>query len=190
MNTCLIPSKTDILITLKKLCDESVKMGVAKGKYNIKYKINELIQQARQSPEPEPQLNLVRETIEMFYASPNVYGKFINNILPLSSVLPLFNANYMEESHTAIPATKQEAVAIRQLKQKRFLDSKFKDAPNAKLFFKRSVLRDLVETFLVARSGDNPRYFSSQTEMNENVRDYKQKLLDTVFYYFESNPLL
>lgn len=190
MNTCLIPSKTNILITLKRLCDESVKMGVAKGKYNIKYKINELIQQARQSPEPEPQLNLVREAIEMFYASQNSYGRFINNILPLSSVLPLFNANYTEESHTVIPATKQEAVAIRQLKQKRFLDSQFKDAPNAKLFFKRSVLRDLVETFLVARSGDNPRYFSSQTEMNENVRNYKQKLLDTVFYYFESNPLL
>ena len=190
MNTCLIPSKTDILTTLKELCDESVKMGFAKGKYNLKYKINELIQQARQSPEPEPQLNLVREVIEMFYASPNVYGKFINNILPLNSVLPLFNANYEEESHTAIPATKQEAVAIRQLRQKRFLDSKFKGAPNAKLFFKRSVLRDLVETFLVARSGDNPRYFSSQTEMNKNVRTYKQKLLDTVFYYFESNPLL
>ena len=190
MNTCLIPSKNDILVSLKKICAEGVKIGGAKGKFNIKHQINELIQQAKNSPEPEAQTNLLRETIEEFYGASNPFGKFINNVLPLTSVLPLFDFNNTEVLPTEIPATKREAVATRQLRQNRFLETKFKGSPNAKLFFKRSALRDLVETFLVARSGDNPRYFASQTEMNENVRSYKQKLLDTVFKYFEKDPFL
>ena len=36
MNTCLIPSKNDILVSLKKICAEGVKIGGAKGKFNIK----------------------------------------------------------------------------------------------------------------------------------------------------------
>ena len=93
MNTCLIPSKNDILVSLKKICAEGVKIGGAKGKFNIKHQINELIQQAKNSPEPEAQTNLLRETIEEFYGASNPFGKFINNVLPLTSVLPLFDFN-------------------------------------------------------------------------------------------------
>ena len=190
MNSCLIRDKNEVYLFLKQTCDESVKLGRVGGYNHAKAQIQEMITNIKQSPSPESQLNLLREAFTDFYGSSSAYGKFINNLISLSDVLSLFNDNYSDVLAQPTPPTREQAVTNRQLRQRRFLDSKFKNATNAKLYFKRSIANDLVETFLVSRSGDDPKYFHSQEDMNENVLKYKQVLLDRVFNYFDNNPLL
>ena len=190
MNSCLIRDKNEVYVFLKNTCDESVKLGRVGGYNHAKAQIQEMIANIKQSPSPESQLNLLREAFTDFYGSSNAYGKFINNLISLSDVLSLFNDNYSDVLAQPTPPTREQAVTNRQLRQRRFLDSKFRNATNAKLYFKRSIANDLVETFLVSRSGEDPKYFHSQEAMNENVLEYKQILLDRVFNYFDNNPLL
>jgi hypothetical protein len=50
-------------------------------------------------------------------------------------------------------------------------------------------MQNMVETFLVKRSGDSTGFYSTKEELNQSVKRYKQELLDKVFAYFENNKL-
>ena len=191
MNGCLVPNKQGFWLKLKDIIDESVTLGMDKGPVFIKSKIFDLIEEARTSPQPESQLALLKTSMEEFYNAPNPYGRFISGWFPLESALLLFNPKYdqaLDDNKTVSSTFEETAKSSRIVRSRNFVDSKFKDAPNAKLYFRRSLRTDLVETFLVQRSGNNPRYFTSQEEMNTNVRAYKQTLLDRIFDYFLNDP--
>lgn len=194
MNGCKINSRQDFVNSIIRICNSSRKLGVKQGSEYIRTQVSDMIQIAKSTSEPESQLQLLREALDVFYNAPgDIYGKFLSMMFPKGVSNLLFNPDYNETlaEDKAVSSTYEEAAkAGRIVRQKNFLDSKFKNAPNAKLYFKRSSLSDMVETFLVERSGDNPRYFTTQEEMNENVKAFKQKLLDRVFAYFENNPLI
>ena len=188
---CLVFNKKDFLVKFQNICLESAKLGVIKGSDNIKNQILNLIETAKTSPDPKGQLDLLKESLEDFYNSSNPFAQFAGKLFPIGSVLTLFNVNY--DSSLAEKATSADAGAAKAsviLRQRNFIDSKFKKASNAKLYFNRSIKNDMVETFLVARSGNAARYFSTQEEMNLHVKEYKQELLDRVFEYFDKDPLL
>ena len=190
MSSCLIKDKAEIYSYLNRICLENAPLGMSRCLINIYTKMKEIVDRAKQSPNPASQLTLIREAFEEFYNSSDPIAKFYSTNFPLSNVLPLFDDNYRDVLAQPTPPTREEAAASRQLRQKRFLDSKFKGAANAKLYFRRSIATDLVDTFLVDRSSNDPKYFSSQESMNENVLAYKQRLLDRIFDYFDNDPLL
>ena len=193
MSGCLVSDKGAFWLKLKKLCDESATMGMSKGSIHIQQGISHMLEEARTSPKPDEQIALLKEALEEYYKAPNPYGRFINTFFPLGSALLLFNPKYdqaLDDSKTVSSTFEETAKESRIIRSRNFIDSKFKDAPNAKLFFRRSLKNDLVETFLVRRSGEDARYFTSQEEMNENVRAYKQELLDRVFDFFKNDPFL
>lgn len=193
MSGCLVSDKRAFWLKLKKLCDKSAAMGMSKGSIHIQQGISHMLEEARTSPKPNEQIALLKEALEEYYKAPNPYGRFINTFFPLGSALLLFNPKYdqaLGDSKTVSSTFEETAKESRIVRSRNFIDSKFKDAPNAKLFFRRSLKNDLVETFLVKRSGDDARYFTSQEEMNENVRAYKQELLDKVFDFFKNDPFL
>ena len=189
MNSCLISSVNEFADLLIDMCDESFTMDLIDGSIHIQNAIQSIIDDARKSPNPESQLAMFRKAIEEFYGGQNVYSNFIKTVLPLGNALVLFNPKYnqtLDENKTVSSTFEETAKSSRITRSRNFLDSKFKDAPNAKLYFRRSIRNDMVETFLVRRSGSNPQYFTSQEEMNANVRIYKQELLDRVFDYFDN----
>ena len=194
MNSCKVLNKNSFIDELLDVCNTGATMDLVQGAAFIKESVKELIENARNSSDPEQQLNILNEALDEFYNNPgDVYGQFLSTMLPFDVKTALFNVNYdntLAEDKTFSSTFEEKAKASRKQRQKNFISSKFKDAPNAKLYFQRSVLNDIVETFFVKRSGDNPRIFESQEEMNENVRTYKQELLDRIFEYFEENALL
>ena len=194
MKGCKVFSKDDYIDSIISICDESANMDLNAGATHIENGIKKLIDDARLTSEVDKQLQLLNEALDEFYANPeDDYGQHLSLLFPPGQKSLLFNPNRDEslaENHAVSSTFEEAAKASRNLRQKNFLETKFKHAPNAKLYFKRSVLNDMVETFLVDRSGDNPRYFTSQEEMNKNVRAYKQKLLDRIFEYFDNDPYL
>ena len=194
MNSCKVLNKDSFIDELITICDECATLDLKQGALLLEKKVKELIENARTTSDPEQQLSFLNEALGEFYNNPNDdYGQFLSIMLPFETKTALFNVNYdntLAEDKTFSSTFEEKAKASRKQRQKNFLSSKFKEAPNAKLYFQRSILTDIVETFFVKRSGDNPRIFESQEEMNENVRLYKQELLDRVFEYFEGNSLL
>ena len=194
MDNCLVNSLDQFLDIIVDICDTSSELDIDEASNSIEHQLKEVIKNALNSPEPAQQINLLKQALNVFYDNPNDdYGGYLSEMYPRGYAISLFNTNYNENLAAPSPISstfEERAAASRKLRQKNFLDSKFKGAPNAKLYFKRSTLNDMVETFLVARSGENPRYFTSQQEMNENVRAHKQKLLDRVFEYFDKDPFL
>lgn len=194
MNSCRVLNKDSFIDELITICNECAALDLKQGSLLLEKKVKELIENARTTSDPEQQLNFLNEALDEFYNNPDDdYGEFLSVMLPVGIKNALFNVNYnntLAEDKTFSSTFEEKAKASRKQRQKNFISSKFKDAPNAKLYFQRSVLTDIVETFFVKRSGDNPRIFESQEEMNENVRLYKQELLDRIFEYFEGNTLL
>lgn len=194
MNNCLVNSLDQFLDIIVDICDTSSILDIDEASNNIEHQLKEIIKNALNSPQPDQQINLLKQALNVFYDNPSDdYGGYLSEMYPRGYAISLFNMNYNENLATPSPISstfEERAAASRKIRQKNFLDSKFKGSPNAKLYFKRSILNDMVETFLVSRSEENPRYFTSQQEMNENVRIYKQKLLDRVFEYFDKDFIL
>lgn len=192
MNGCLILSKNDVILKLKDACNEGAPLGL-KAWTVIQKRIMEMIENAKTSPSPESQLQLLQDSLNMFYKSPTPWGRFISRMFPIGKAMILFNNDtntQLAENKTVSSTFEETAKASRQLRQRNFLENKFKRAPNAKLYFQRSVKSDIVETFLVRRNGSDSRYYTSQKEMNKSVKAYKQALLDRIFAYFDSDSLL
>lgn len=193
MNACLT-TKPKLIAQISKLCNESVSLGIIKGQIHIENGIKELLEIARNSPDPEGQIQLLNDTLDTFYNATNTkLGSYLSRMFPKGHKALLFNPKYSEvlaDNKTVSSTFEETAKASRIVRSNNFLEAQFPEAPNSKLYFKRSMLNDMVETFLVARSGKSPRYFSSQEEMNKNVKIYKQELLDRIFTYFEKDPML
>lgn len=194
MEVCKIPSKKDFIAQIVKLCNNSAKLGLIKGPSYIKNGITSMIELAKASSEPEQQIQLLKETLnDLYKATDTPYGAYLSRMLTEASKNQLFSEkiNPKLAKNKAVSSTFEETAKVsNQMRQRNFLEAKFKGSPNAKLYFQRSMKNDMVETFLVKRSGDNPKYFTSQEDMNLNVRAYKQELLDRIFSYFDGDTLL
>lgn len=190
MDSCLVQNKGQLLVELMQMCDYSASLDMGKGTAHIQKTLKNLIENARNSSDPESQLGMLKEALHDLYNSGDPYGDFIDVYFPLGDALLLFNITY-DQSLTSPTVSPEEAgKASKVFLTRNFLESKFKNAPNAKLYFQRSVLNDMVETFLVKRSGESPQFFTSIEEMNRNVLAYKQELLDRVFRYFDEDHFL
>jgi hypothetical protein len=179
MNSCLVPNSDAFIDEIVQLCDSAVNLDLREAHTTLHNGIKTMIERARSSAEPESQLKMLRDTLDELYASDDEYSNFFSELMPPGHVHVMFNTNYGQASDDKQPSQTGEAAKSRRITRSRnFLDSKFKGAPNAKLYFRRSIRNDMVETFLVKRSSGTPRYFTSQEEMNLNVKTYKQELLD------------
>ena len=189
MSSCLVFDIKDYVAKILKICNEGIPKGMKNGPIYIEESIKTLINQAKDSPNAPQQLTLLEQALDTYYNNiSNPYGAYLSKAFPKGRASLLFNPNIIPDtgntSFEVLPKSGQRML------EKHIIDKKFKNAPNAKLFFKRSILNDLIETFLVHRSGQSPKYFTSQEEMNQNVKKYKQELLDRIFEYFEKEPFL
>ena len=190
MNSCLVPNIDAFAEEIVTLCDSTIGLNVKEIDSLLHNGVKAMIERARTSPEPESQLKMLREMFDEFYATDDEYSNFFSEMMPQGRVHVMFNTNYGQASDKQPSQTGEAAKSRKITKPRNFLDSKFKGAPNAKLYFRRSIRNDMVETFLVKRSSGTPKYFTSQEEMNLNVRVYKQELLDRVFTFFDSDRML
>ena len=194
MTGCKVLSKYDFIGQICEICDYSSNLDLEEGAKYIESAISKMIQTARSTSESKKQLKMLSDALDEFYNSPeDDYGQYLTLMFDPGTKSLLFNPNYDKKlaDNKAVSSNFEEAAkASRNLRQRNFLETRFKNAPNAKLYFKRSIKNDMVETFLVERSGDNPKYFTSQEDMNLSVKAYKQRLLNRVFDYFNSSAIL
>lgn len=192
MNWCKITSKEDFIDEIIQICDQASNLDINQGPEYISSKLTTLVKEARATSEPVRQLKLISEALDEFYNHPeDDYGAYLSDFYPKGQKVILFSENTLTTDAKTVSSTFEEtAKASRIVRTNNFINSKFPESSNAKLYFQRSIRTDLVETFLVSRSDDNPRYFTSQEEMNKHVREYKQELLDRVFAYFDGDMFL
>lgn len=193
MEGCKVLNKGDFTKQLIILCNQSATKGLTQGAAFMAEQIEQMLKTAQSSSEPTQQTQLLSDAIdEMHKASSTKYGKWLNRIFNPNAKKLMFNPDHTKTPEiNAVSSTFEEmAKSGQQLRQRNFLESQFKNAPNAKLYFRRNIKNDMVETFLVSRSGAVPKYFTSQEEMNLNTRLYKQQLLDRIFDYFNNDPML
>ena len=190
MQGCKVYSKDDFIKEIINICDESSILGdIQEVSLGLKQRVKDLIDIARSTSDPEQQLGMLREALDEFYNSPeDDYGQFLGDMLPRGHADLLFNTNYDNTlDEKPVPSFGGAGKSSVILRKRNFITSKFPKASNAKLYFQRSIRNDMVETFLVSRSSDDAKYFTTQEDMNLNVRAYKQQLLDRIFEYFDSN---
>lgn len=188
-NVCKIFSQKDFELQISKACVQSSKLGMLKGPDYFKKEIIRMKNEAKLTVDPEQQINLLKEALNTFYnASETPLGRYVATILQPAARDLIFSER-LNNTITENPVSsnfEETGKSSNKVVQKNFLNQYFKNAPNAKLYFQRNSKIDLIETFLVNRSGENPRFYESQEEMNQSVMNYKQSLLDTIFKYLES----
>ena len=186
MNGCLILNENQLLDTLADLCnstlDDISTVAANKFKEGIKKLVNE-------SPN-QSQKNLIRKITTEVYQADDEYGDYLRSFLTPNDINELFVSEYTQNTADR-PLNFDEAAAEKTRKRERnLIGSKFKDAPNAKLYFRRSIKNDMVESFLVRRSKGSETFFTTQEDMNQSVKDYKQELLNRVVAYFNNEKSL
>ena len=178
MNNCLVLDKGQIRSTLIAAIQatRTNKDNLPQAKNRIKKSIEDMI-----GEDPiESQTLLIKTMVYDLYNSPSPYGKFVKLLFQPNDIELIFNPN--KDKSLESPLSFEEASRKRE---RNFIASKFKEAPNAKLYFKRSVRNDMVDAFLVKR--DDATFHTTQEDMNLSVKAYKQSLLDRVLAYFNSN---
>ena len=189
-NVCKVFSKKDYTVKISKLCLESSKLGLLKGPQYFREQLEKLKEQAELTADPKQQVDLLKESIDTFYeATETPLGRYVRTILQPVVKDQIFSKHLkpvLAQDRPVSSTFEEIGKASNRARQRNLLDNQFKNAPNAKLYFQRTTKVDMVETFLVKRSGDNPTFYESQEAMNKSVMEYKQHLLDTIFKYFES----
>lgn len=181
MNNCLVLDKGQIRSTLIAAIEatRTNKDNLLQAKNRIKKSIEDMI-----GEDPiESQSLLIKTMVQDLYKSPSPYGKFVRLLFQPNDIELIFNPN--KDKSLESPLSFEEASRKRE---RNFIASKFKEAPNAKLYFKRSIKNDMVDAFLVRR--DEAAFHTTQEDMNLSVKTYKQQLLDRVLAYFNSDEYL
>jgi hypothetical protein len=73
------------------MCDYSASLDMGKGTAHIQKTLKNLIENARNSSDPESQLGMLKEALHDLYNSGDPYGDFIDVYFPLGDALLLFN---------------------------------------------------------------------------------------------------
>ena len=189
-NVCKVFSKRDFEVQITKACLESSKLGLLKGATSFIENLKTMKEVAEMTNEPEQQIAMLKDALDTFYAAKDTpLGRYVRTILQPSAKDEIFSKSIkltLAEDRPVSSTFEEMGKASNRARQRNFLESNFKNAPNAKLYFQRGIKTDLVETFLVDRSSQTPRYFATEEEMNLNVQHFKQRLLDRIFAYLES----
>lgn len=190
MDSCKILNVDAFIDDIINICEEAYKKSNSQAAEFVTLKINQLIQDARNTNEPENQINLLKQALQEFYDSAkkeDEYGIYLSSVFPENSINRLLDSNYNSTLDQTLPASFAGMVnSSSKLKQDNFVEERFYNAPSAKLFFERQVKLDLVKTFLVSR--EKGEYYTTIEQINRNVQEYKQELLNRIFKYFD-NPL-
>lgn len=192
MDGCRINTKEEFKSRIVKIIRNIAKQSRDQGSQILQDFIKDTLEEIKKSPNSEEQRTLFKSALFDCYKPDSIFNDFLSERLTYVLASQLFNPSYdlkLAEDNTVSSTYEETAKASKIQRQRNFLGTMFKDAPNSKLYFQRRVKNDMVEIFLVDRSGDNPRYFTSQEEINLNVREYKQKLLDKIFDYINNRPL-
>lgn len=188
-NVCKVFSERDFKRQISKILINSSKLDSIKKADYVKDELIKLKEQAKLTSTPKQQVDLLKNALNNIYNSQTDLGNYIRTVLqPINKDL-IFDENIQQQpdDKVSISSTFEEiGKSSNRARQKNFLKQYFKNAPNAKLYFQKNIKSDFVETFLVKRSDDNPRFYETQEQMNQSVMDYKQELLNKIFNYLES----
>ena len=76
MNSCLVPNSDAFVNEIVRLCDSAVNLDLQKAHITLHNGIKNMIENARNSAEPESQLKMLRDTLDELYASDDEYSNF------------------------------------------------------------------------------------------------------------------
>ena len=83
-------------------------------------KLKEIVKNALNSPEPEQQINLLKQALNVFYDNPNDdYGGYLSEMYPRGYAISLFNTNYDENLAAPSPISstfEERAAASRKIR--------------------------------------------------------------------------
>lgn len=189
MNYCNYTSE-NLLIELIEICDKCSTKTLNSAIDLFTNELNKIIDSVKQSPNPNEQLKVITDTFNnVIYNTPgDPYCDYISEILmPKEQFNILINPEYNKQlAPTSSMSFEEVGKARKSVRSKNYLDNYFNKAPNVKEYFLRKLKQDFVESFIINCDTDIPKIYSSQEELTEGIRKYKQRLLDDVFNYLKT----
>ena len=184
---CKLPTERDYVVLINKFCTESATYKATQASQYIENQIKNLINEARDF---QGQLNILNKVLDSYYSNTGPYGRYLSARFPKDLKNALFIQDDSSKPKEDVPSFEEMSSKGKRVRPKEFIKSRFKGSAYAQLYFERDIMQNMVETFLVKRSGDSTGFYSTKEELNQSVKKYKQELLDKVFAYFENNQLL